>query len=95
MFPYAYLLFVLLRRLNIIKILKSVYYLFKSLGPSIADITNQYQKVIKPFIETPFIPQEVDSLAEKNKKVYQDVSMTNAILVGPKEKSSGLNEVSN
>ena len=56
-------------------------------------MTNQYQKIIKPFIDSPFIPQEVDSLVEKTKKYDENVPMTSALLVGPKEKSTGINEV--
>lgn len=63
------------------------------LGPNLADLNAQYQKVVKPFIETPFLPQEVDSLAEK--KDIKKYTMTNAILVAPQEKSTGLNEVNN
>jgi len=57
-------------------------------------VTNQYQKVIKPFIEMPFIPTEVDKLQDQQKQNYSNVSMTNAILVGPKQESNG-NEVIN
>jgi len=48
---------------------------------------------VKPFIESPFIPQEVDSLVEKTKKVDENVSMSNAILVGPQQTRSGISEV--
>jgi hypothetical protein len=48
-------------------------------------------KIVKPFIEKPFIPTEVDSIAEtKPKQKYIDhSSMTNAILVGPRQRSNG------
>lgn len=52
-------------------------------------MNTQYQKTIKPFIEKPFIPTEVDKLQEQQKKTYSDISMTNAILVGPKEIGKG------
>lgn len=60
-----------------------------SLGPNIGDLTSQYQKTIKPFIEKPFIPTEVDKLQDQQKRSYSDISMTNAILVGPKETGKG------
>lgn len=59
------------------------------LGPNIADITKQYQKIVKPFVEKPFIPTEVDKLQDMSKKTYTDIQMTNAILIGPKEQGSG------
>jgi hypothetical protein len=49
-------------------------------------------KIIKPFIEKPFIPTEVDKLAEPKKKVYDESSMSNAILVGPVQAKGGLEE---
>lgn len=52
-------------------------------------MTTQYQKTIKPFVEKPFIPTEVDKLQENQKKNYADISMTSAILVGPKEAGKG------
>lgn len=54
-------------------------------------------KIIKPFIEKPFIPQEVASLSDFNPKPkYNDQSsMTNALLVGPRQRSNGeVDEVS-
>lgn len=83
----------LLRKLlrKIIKILKLVNFTYLTLnkGPNIADLTTQYQKTIKPFIEKPFIPTEVDKLQEQQKKNYSNISMTNAILIGPKQESKG------
>jgi len=55
-------------------------------------LTTQYQKTIKPFIEKPFIPTEVDKLQEEQKKSYSGISMTNAILVGPRD-TANRNEV--
>ncbi len=52
-------------------------------------MTTQYQKTIKPFVEKPFIPTEVDKLQDKQKMNYSDISMTNAILVGPKQTGKG------
>jgi hypothetical protein len=49
-----------------------------------------YQKVVKPFIETPFIPTEVEKLSENSKKqINHDYSMSSAILVGPRSTNSG------
>jgi len=60
------------------------------IGPNIADLTTQYQKTIKPFIEKPFIPTEVDKLQQQQqRKQVSNISMTNAILVGPKETKKG------
>ena len=62
--------------------------IFNKLGPNLSDINTHYQKTVKPFIETPFIPTEVDSLAEKKRPNYDNISMSNALLVGkPKHKS--------
>ena len=52
-------------------------------------MTTQYQKTIKPFIEKPFIPTEVDKLQEQDKRNYSNISMTNAILFGPKQTGKG------
>lgn len=60
-----------------------------NIGPNIADLTTQYQKTIKPFIEKPFIPTEVDKLQEKQNKANSNISMSNAILVGPKDTGKG------
>jgi len=59
------------------------------IGPNIADLNTQYQKTIKPFIEKPFIPTEVDKLQEQQKNNYSNISMTNALLVGPRETGKG------
>ncbi len=61
-----------------------------------ADINNQ-MKIIKPFIEKPFIPTEVESLADVNPKPSKtnQQSMTSALLVGPRQRSNGeVDEVS-
>jgi len=55
-------------------------------------VTNQYQKFVKPLIDSPFIPQEVESLVEKS-KLRKDFPMTSVTLIGPNEKSTGINEV--
>lgn len=47
------------------------------------------QKIIKPYIDRPFIPQEVERIAEPKRKIFDDHSMTSAILVGPKQNGNG------
>ena len=48
-------------------------------------------KIVKPFIEKPFIPTEVDSIIDKKpkQKFIDHSSMTSAILVGPRQRSNG------
>lgn len=47
-------------------------------------------KIVKPFIEKPFIPTEVDSIIDKKqKKRFIGSSMTSALLVGPRQRSNG------
>jgi hypothetical protein len=47
------------------------------------------QKIIIPYIDRPFIPQEVERLSEPKRKVFDDNSMTSALLLGPKQSSKG------
>lgn len=47
------------------------------------------QKIIKPYIDRPFIPQEVEKIAEPKRKIFDDNSMQSAILVGPKDNNKG------
>jgi hypothetical protein len=60
--------------------------------PNVADLNSQ-MKIIKPLIERPYIPQEVDRLAEPKRKIMDDASMQKAILLGPQDRKSGLEEV--
>jgi hypothetical protein len=53
---------------------------------------NSQIKTIKPFIEKPFLPQEVERLSEPKRKTFDDSSMTNAILLGPTPSKGGLDE---
>ena len=48
-------------------------------------MNTHFQKTVKPYIETPFIPTEVESLSEKKRPNYSQISMSNALLVGKKE----------
>jgi hypothetical protein len=51
-------------------------------------------KLVKPFIDRPFFPEEVDKIPDARRRTAVDTPMTNAILVGPTEQSKGeLNEV--
>jgi len=61
--------------------------------PNLNDINGHFQKVVKPYIETPFIPTEVDSLEEKVRPNYSKLSMTNALLVGNKPDTKGPKQV--
>ena len=58
--------------------------IFNPQGPNVADMLTQYQKTIKPFIEKPFLATEVDKLTdEKKRQSFEQMTMTNALLVGP------------
>ena len=46
-------------------------------------------KVIKPFIERPFFPQEVASIKPEPNKYKNQSEMSNALLVGPTQRSNG------
>lgn len=47
-----------------------------------------FQKVVKPYIDTPFLPTEVEKLTENKKRQGpHDYSMSSAMLVGPKTNS--------
>jgi len=61
--------------------------------PNLNDINGHFQKVVKPFIETPFLPTEVDSLEEKKRPNYSQLSMTNAQLVGKIPDHKGKKEI--
>lgn len=53
-------------------------------------MNSHFQKVVKPFIETPFVPTEVEKLTEEKAREFNtNISMTNAQLVGPKEEKKG------
>jgi hypothetical protein len=68
-----------------------IFYLNKK-GPNVADLNSHFQKTVKPFIETPFIPTEVERLQANKNKGAHDYSMSSAMLVGPKSATGG-NEV--
>ena len=49
------------------------------------DINQHFQKQVKPYIDHPFIPMEVDALEEKKAVDYKNISMSNALLIGKKD----------
>ena len=49
-------------------------------------------KTVKPFIEKPFMPTEVERLVEPKRKTFDETSMTSAILLGPTPSRGGLDE---
>jgi hypothetical protein len=60
--------------------------------PIVAAVNSHFQEVVKPFIETPFVPIEVDKLANdevQQKKNLQKnkYSMSSAQLIGPVQKT--------
>jgi len=56
-----------------------------AIRPNVGDLNTHFQKVVKPFIETPFLPTEVEKLQEnKRRQGAHDYSMSSAMLVGPK-----------
>lgn len=63
------------------------------IGPNISDLNTQWQKGVKPFIERPFIPQEVEKLSDLKKKKIDETKMQNALILGPSERKAGLSEV--
>jgi hypothetical protein len=62
-------------------------------GPNVADLLTDY-KIIRPLIETPFLPTEVEKLS-KAPRIVDEIPMTNALLVGNVERNNGLEEVNN
>lgn len=60
--------------------------------PNVNDINSHFQKVVKPYIDSPFIPTEVESLGEKKRPNYDKISMSNALLIG-KKASTGRKEI--
>merc|ERR1712151_990486 len=53
--------------------------------PNLSDLNKHFQQNVKPYIEHPFIPTEVESLGEKKKINYEKISMSNALLVGKRD----------
>ena len=68
--------------------------LLTNTGPNVADLLSDY-KIVRPLIETPFIPTEVDKLVTKAPKIADEIPMTNAELIGKVERGNGLEEVYN
>lgn len=49
--------------------------------------------MVRPFIENPFYPEEVQHLAESSKKIINTDEMTSATLIGAAPRKGGLDEV--
>lgn len=56
--------------------------------PNVSDINN-VMKVVKPYIERPFFPQEVASIETNPPKPLNPAEMSSAILIGPTQRSNG------
>lgn len=50
---------------------------------------NNVMKVVKPYIERPFFPQEVASIETNPPKPLNPAEMSSAILIGPAQRSNG------
>ena len=64
-------------------------FFLKIKGPNVGDLNSHFQKQVKPFIETPFIPTEVEKLQTHARQGAHDYSMSSAMLVGPKAAHTG------
>ena len=65
------------------------------LGPRVAHIQNNFEKLVRPLVEKPFLPEEVDKLASlKQKKIFYDDVMATAKIVGDPSYQPGEVEVS-
>jgi hypothetical protein len=58
----------------------------------VADILTE-TKMIRPMIERPFIPTEVEKLNQQTRKFADEIPMSKATLIGKVEKGQGLDEV--
>jgi len=62
--------------------------------PRVAHIQNNFEHVVKPLVERPFLPEEVDKLSDlKKKKVFYDEQMNTATIVGSATAPAGRVEV--
>ena len=62
--------------------------------PRVAHIQNNFEHVVKPLVERPFLPEEVDKLSDlKKKKVFYDEQMNTATIVGSANAPAGRVEV--
>merc|ERR1712151_479718 len=59
-----------------------------TIRPNLSDLNTHFQKTVKPYIDHPFVPTEVEKLTEhKTRQGAHDYSMSSAMLVGPKTRS--------
>jgi len=62
--------------------------------PRVAHIQNNFEHVVKPLVERPFLPEEVEKLSDlKKKKVFYDEQMNTATIVGSPSSAVGRVEV--
>ena len=56
-----------------------------NLGPNVQDIKLMYKQTVSPYYEKPYLPQEVDKLAEESNNIKKDLTkfMTKAEIIGP------------
>jgi len=62
--------------------------------PNLMDLNEEMRKIVHPFYEKPYIPQEVDKLAEETHKRRRDLTnfLTNVQYVGKVDNKKGLDE---
>lgn len=62
--------------------------------PRVAHIQNNFEHVVKPLVERPFLPEEVEKLSDlKKRKVFYDEQMNTATIVGSPNAPAGRVEV--
>jgi len=58
--------------------------------PRVAHIQNNFEHVVKPLVERPFLPEEVEKLSDlKKRKVFYDEQMNTATIVGSPNAPAG------
>jgi len=62
--------------------------------PNLMDINEEMRRIVHPFYERPYLPQEVDKLAEQTHKIRRDLTkhLTKVQYVGTVDNKKGLNE---
>lgn len=70
----------------------------ETLHPNVGEITHEFKKMVKPFYQREFFPEEVNSIKEPPKPVYSIIYINcldfqNAEIVGPQEKGGELDQV--
>ena len=82
---FNYLLF-----FNILILTANSLSLKSTIHPNVGEIFNEYHKLVKPFYQKEFFPQEVSSIKEPIKPVFD---FTSAEIVGPLESKGGIDQV--